>query len=686
MTEQTREPNLELPVNLPNFRTGERDPRRPMNRDGAWPGDAKELRHGVQFREPLREDQYEAFQQEFGLGLDFYVSELTYVELIDAPTRQRLLAHPLVNAVFPFAAEYKLAPEIEEGLSDSGDEARRDIVLRATLFPEADPDAVATVFRQFGAKRIGVSDRRQRHGTPRITFRLLRARALKAVQQIAAIDAVSWIEEAPETTNDAGAASGLVQSGAINAIPLTTANLRGEHQVIAVYDDGPLDINHCWFKDNPPNAYGRNHRKMAWIYKTRSPLASTDHCFFVTGICAGSQFDDGQPVADPGQGIAPNARLIYCDRNIFDGEATTPKFIEYLNRTARRGAHIHNTSWHASRNGQYRQDSADVDRFSWEHEDCLVVGSSGNNNETLGPPNTAKNGLCVSAAYVGNGITRVGDGAKGKTADGRRKPDLTAPGCDITSALAAGDCQPALYQFGGAEPCGSRAGIPAGVCCTASFATPVVAGSAALVRQYFVEGRYPTGNRSAHVLKPSGALLKAVLLNATAKTDSAADYPDSTFTEGWGNLQLNRALYPNDHRRKLWVRDVWNANGLDTGDVRSFRINVAASDIPLKATLVWTDPPPMSNSFSQPVVNDLDLELSAPAGAAVYLGNHFQPGGVESAPGSGDGHRDQKNNVEMVLVNTPVQGEWTIAVRARQALRRDGKAQGFALVVTGGLA
>lgn len=47
-----------------------------------------------------------------------------------------------------------------------------------------------------------------------------------------------------------------------------------------------------------------------------------------------------------------------------------------------------------------------------------------------------------------------------------------------------------------------------------SMSVPAVAGSAAIVRQYFEEGWYPYGiSQSSEKLNPSGALVKAVLLN-----------------------------------------------------------------------------------------------------------------------------------------------------------------------------
>lgn len=51
-----------------------------------------------------------------------------------------------------------------------------------------------------------------------------------------------------------------------------------------------------------------------------------------------------------------------------------------------------------------------------------------------------------------------------------------------------------------------------------SMATPVVAGAAALARQYFAGGWYPAGApQAASAFAPSAPLLKAVLLGAHAR-------------------------------------------------------------------------------------------------------------------------------------------------------------------------
>ena len=47
-----------------------------------------------------------------------------------------------------------------------------------------------------------------------------------------------------------------------------------------------------------------------------------------------------------------------------------------------------------------------------------------------------------------------------------------------------------------------------------SMATPVVAGAAILVRQYFVDGYYPSGaRRASDGFAPTAALIKATLIN-----------------------------------------------------------------------------------------------------------------------------------------------------------------------------
>lgn len=82
-----------------------------------------------------------------------------------------------------------------------------------------------------------------------------------------------------------------------------------------------------------------------------------------------------------------------------------------------------------------------------------------------------------------------------------------------------------------------------------SFAAPILAGYAALVRQYFMDGWYPSGFANpSHGFKPSGALIKAILVHGGQPLQYISDGASSTKTswldntQGYGRAQLDRVL------------------------------------------------------------------------------------------------------------------------------------------------
>ena len=65
------------------------------------------------------------------------------------------------------------------------------------------------------------------------------------------------------------------------------------------------------------------------------------------------------------------------------------------------------------------------------------------------------------------------------------------------------------------------------------MACPAAAGAGVLVRQYFMDGFYPTGAANPSDSRtPSGALIKAVLVNSSTDMTGIAGYP--SVREGWG--------------------------------------------------------------------------------------------------------------------------------------------------------
>lgn len=81
------------------------------------------------------------------------------------------------------------------------------------------------------------------------------------------------------------------------------------------------------------------------------------------------------------------------------------------------------------------------------------------------------------------------------------------------------------------------------------MATPLVAGAAALVRQYFQQGMYPTGApTTSNKFDPSGPLVKAMLIGGAAglsgfEPDTGLPLaPPPSFRQGFGRLQLSQSL------------------------------------------------------------------------------------------------------------------------------------------------
>jgi hypothetical protein len=344
------------------------------------------------------------------------------------------------------------------------------------------------------------------------------------------------------------------------------------------------------------------------------------------------------------------------------GLGTTVPFLEVLFAGAAEGARIHTNSWHDQRTSTQSVNTDAVNIFAWNDEQQLVIGAIANmaTGYKLGPPGIAKNAVGVSAARKTDPMQH-GQGLSGPY-ESRRKPDFVAVGCDVVSALVDTACETGVYD----------ATLP----CSTSDATAHAAAAAALVRQYYVQGWYPSGTpRAADKFIPTGALVKATLVNSTRDMTSVAGYPSDK--EGWGIITLDRTLFFPDSARQLRLWDVSN-NGplaLTTETVvgetngHEYVVLVSSSIEPLKVTLVWTDDP-----GNAALVNDLDLEILDPKDES-FLGNHFAGGFSETG-----GTPDTDNNVEQVLIDSPASGQWKIRVKATAVAIG---AQGYALIATG---
>jgi hypothetical protein len=246
---------------------------------------------------------------------------------------------------------------------------------------------------------------------------------------------------------------------------------------------------------------------------------------------------------------------------------------------------------------------------------------------------------------------------RGPAQGGRIKPDLVVPSY-IYGSTSNGRTDD--VNCGGIFTTGT------------SWSAPLVAGAAALVRQYYRDGFYPTGTaRARDALQPSAALVKATLIA------SARPVPDivrngvridagavPSWDQGFGTPVLADVL--SFDARAPRMRAVDRAEGLASAETWELTVRTS-STARLSATLVWTDP------ASAALVNDLDLELLGPAGAR----------SVGNAPLTG-GAFDRANNVEKAEIALAAAGTWTVRVRAHRVTA--GERQPFALVVAGDLA
>lgn len=355
------------------------------------------------------------------------------------------------------------------------------------------------------------------------------------------------------------------------------------------------------------------------------------------------------------------------------------------------GARIHSNSWGGGVPGQYNAYCEDLDEFVWEHRDCLVVVAAGNEGADSKPPESgialtsidspaiAKNCLAVGASeskrpgfadtygqqspeafprepfksdHVADSVDDiVAWSSRGPCATGRLKPDVVAPGTYIlsnrSSRMPSGESlwapfppAPDDYVYDGGT----------------SMATPLVAGAAALVRQYL--------RQEIGLANPSAAVLKAALIHSAQYRPYRYAHPLSSpwadHEQGWGRVELWRVLNSHPPTTVLFID---NVVGLRPEKSAWYTVNVGASSAPLRCTLVYTDWP------GEKLVNRLNLFAFSPGGR-YFVGNDFKGTRVP----------DATNNVEGIVVEKPQAGGWRLQVVASEVMTGF---QDFALVISG---
>ncbi|MFZ5814790.1 MAG: S8 family serine peptidase [Bacillota bacterium] len=586
----------------------------------------------VQFTGPVK-DAYKSALTRLGVELGDYLPENAFLVRMDGGQRTRVAGLGFVKGVARYEAVHKLDP----GLGWLGPVKQ----VQVTTFGPSSKGSIAAL------TALGVQPEHIGVGT--FTARLDQAK----LQQLAQSPDVVYVEPAPRYAlfNDkAGEIMGLS--------PVWKSGFDGKGQIVAVTDTG-LDTG-----KNDSSMHPDLQGQIKALYALGKPGDASDTMAHGTHV-AGSVLGTGKASGGLHKGMAPAASLVF--QSVEDsqgGLGGIPEDLTSLFRQAyEAGARIHTNSWGipATSGGTvYNAQSSQVDRFMWENPEYTILFAAGNdgdhdrNNQinygTVSAPGTAKNAITVGASQNSRPDRKMATdpsdmasfSSRGPTQDNRVKPDIVAPGTWIASTRAS---QASDRDFWAPHESNSRYGYMGGT----SMSTPLTAGAAATLRQFYVEKLGVT---------PRASLLKASLINGAVSMKQGLTWKDN----GWGRVDLNNALYT---RPFQFVNE---EKALKTGESAAYTYEVKEGQ-PLKFTLVWTDYP-ANPSAEKTLVNDLDLTVTGPDGKRL-AGNHM----IGQTP-------DRSNNVENVVVAAPASGRYTVTVTGHNIPQGP---QRFALVISGNL-
>jgi len=246
------------------------------------------------------------------------------------------------------------------------------------------------------------------------------------------------------------------------------------------------------------------------------------------------------------------------------------------------------------------------------------------------PPGTAKNVITVGATNGKKAMSTFSNWGPGSK-DGRLKPEISAPGVDLLSALP-----------------GNKYGKMSGT----SMAAPVVSGAIALMVEQW---------KSLFGNNPSPQVIRCILAATANDIDSLG--PDYRY--GFGTLNTERAT---DLIKLQSEGSYIQEYAVKRNTYHSFTYNLTSSYSRLRFVLAWIDPPGASQ------VNNLDLTVLDVNGNTYYPFK-LNPGNPSKNATYGINNVD---NIEVLLLNNVPAGT-VLTVRVSATKLGKGATQEYAL-------
>ena len=654
----------------------------------------------VQFIGPVSNDWIMELESS-GVVFETYIPRYNYIVRMDSSLEKVVESKNYVNWVGIYQPAYKVSPEL----------LNRDASVPVTIYtyPDVDLSALSARLEDMGIA-VGSTWHTSVHGG--VLAIIDGSDEMKAVARLMEVEAIK--ERYPAYLVNADA-TWIHQTNTPGSRTLFDHGVTGEG-IIVTEMDSQLELDHEMFYDpNHANA-GPDHRKVLDMYVVGGGDLSDGnyHGQHVAGtICGDAPETEGGTdwlTYNKQDGNAYAAKLIFQDIDPSDdtyGSVSPPDdmrdgYWPSYNASSR----IHTNSWGGG-NG-YTDAAIQTDDFIFTHQDYSVLfamGNSGDGANTISAQPEGKSTISVGAIENvdgpnGNQNDMASFSSRGYADDGRIKPTICTVGDSVTSAdktdgTANNGDETSYHEMSGT-----------------SMATPGAAGLVALIRQYYQDGYWPSGQANADdSIWPTSALVKATLVNSGEEmTGDGAYKNDNRYPngdQGWGRANLDSTLYFAGDSKTLKIFDNSTvpctepvAQFTATGQSVEYQVWVDNPNEPLEITLAWNDYPGASQTNPE-IVNDLDLIVTGPNGE-YYWGNVYtgtNPGHSVESPSasdayskwdaSGDGH-DDINVVESVLLvpghNTINTGKYTIKVVASNIANLGSLGyQPFAVVATGGL-